>query len=136
MTYSKKIKEFNLTEEQIVNVNMMSAMGFTLETMAQIFLVDDKTLKKAIDRCPTALNAYIHGKNRANLQVAQTLYDKALSGDVTAMIFWLKNRARDVWKDKHDVQTTEVLAAADIDTDKMTDQDLKAYHAIIKKYKK
>jgi hypothetical protein len=136
MTYSKRLPKFELTEEQIVNVNMMSAMGFTLETMAQIFMVDDKTLKRAIDNCPNALNAYIHGKNRANLQVAQTLYEKALAGDTTAMIFWLKNRAKDVWKDKQEISNVEVIESAEIDTEKMSDEDLKAYHKLIKKYKK
>lgn len=33
-------------------------------------------------------------------QVEGALYKKALSGDVVAQIFWLKNRRPDKWKDK------------------------------------
>ena len=35
---------------------------------------------------------------RANAKIAQTLYQKALDGDVTSMIFWLKTRAR--WREE------------------------------------
>jgi len=37
------------------------------------------------------------GRLKANVKVAQTLYKKALGGDTTSMIFWLKSRAD--WRD-------------------------------------
>lgn len=33
-------------------------------------------------------------------EVENALYQKALKGDVTAMIFWLKNRKYRQWRDK------------------------------------
>ena len=39
--------------------------------------------------------------------VENALLKKALSGDVTAMIFWLKNRRRDRWRDRYDMRTDE-----------------------------
>lgn len=42
-------------------------------------------------------------KEVADFEVENALYKKALSGDVTAQIFWLKNRKPDKWRDKTDM---------------------------------
>ncbi|WP_205744394.1 hypothetical protein [Dyella sp. M7H15-1] len=44
------------------------------------------------------------GRVKANVKVAQTLYKKALTGDTTSMIFWLKCRGD--WKDAQRVELT------------------------------
>lgn len=45
------------------------------------------------------------GKERADANVAQRLYDRAMGNgrlppDVTACIFWLKNRRKQNWREK------------------------------------
>lgn len=44
------------------------------------------------------------GKVKANVKIAQTLYKKAITGDTTSMIFWLKSQAG--WKDTQRVELT------------------------------
>lgn len=57
--------------------------------------IDVKTLKKHYaDELAT-------GATRANAKVAMKLFQLASSGNVTAQIFWLKNRAG--WRDKVEV---------------------------------
>ncbi|WP_052688068.1 hypothetical protein [Xanthomonas sp. MUS 060] len=46
------------------------------------------------------------GKLQANVKVAQTLYKKAIGGDTTSIIFWLKSQAG--WKDAQRVELTGV----------------------------
>ena len=40
------------------------------------------------------------GKDVIDYAVESALLEKALNGDVTAIIFWLKNRRPDKWRDK------------------------------------
>lgn len=47
------------------------------------------------------------GKELPDAKVEQSLLNKALSGDVTAMIFWLKNRRPDKWRDKPEALSDE-----------------------------
>jgi thymidylate synthase len=49
---------------------------------------------------PELCNALKEAKGIADTRVEQSLYAKALAGDVTACIFWLKNRKREEWRDK------------------------------------
>lgn len=48
------------------------------------------------------------GKELPDAKVEQSLFNKALSGDVTAMIFWLKNRRPDKWRDKPEATNVDV----------------------------
>lgn len=62
----------------------MSGLGLPHEQIAAIIGIDDKTLRKYYQ---PELKI---GKAKASSQVAKRLYDKALSGDTTACIWWTK----------------------------------------------
>ena len=80
-----------LTEDQIAH-----NMGCSLTTL--------KSWKKKYAPILTALKK---GKEVVDFAVENALLKKALSGDVTAMIFWLKNRRRNSWRDRYDMRTDE-----------------------------
>lgn len=40
------------------------------------------------------------GKEFVDIEVENALYKLAIQGNITAIIFWLKNRKPDVWRDK------------------------------------
>lgn len=46
-------------------------------------------------------------KEFADMQVEQALYRAAMDGNVTAMIFWLKNRKATTWREKPETATED-----------------------------
>lgn len=44
------------------------------------------------------------GKEVADYQVENALFKRAIDGDTTAQIFWLKNRRPDKWRDKQQLE--------------------------------
>lgn len=61
-------------------------------------------------------NAVMLGKEVTDQQVENALYKSAMSGNVTAMIFWLKNRKPSKWRDVNriDVNTEDSKKFDDI----------------------
>ena len=72
-------------------VFMLSSVGTRHEDIATVLSISTDTLtkyyKEELDK----------GRIEANASVAETLFKQAKEGNTTAMIFWLKSRAR--WKE-------------------------------------
>lgn len=102
----------------IEKAESVAAMGGTNDQIAHALGVADGTLKKLRRENPALNEAILRGKERADIQIVGALYNKAkgigrcphchkpipgLGGDTTAMIFWLKNRQSEQWRDRHDI---------------------------------
>ena len=86
------------TEAQRQLVQLHATIGTPQKEIARIIGIDDKTLAK-------------HYREELDLAMAKAiaaiggaLFNKAKGGDTTAMIFWMKTRAR--WKEQHQVDHT------------------------------
>lgn len=88
----------------VAKVESIAAMGGTNDQIAAALGVSDGTLKNIRKRDKAVDEAILRGKDKADVQVVAALYKKALGGDTTACIFWLKNRQPDRWRDRHDMQ--------------------------------
>jgi hypothetical protein len=69
--------------------------------------ISTKTLYRWKNAHSPIRQALKKGKEIVDFAVENALLKKALAGDVTAMIFWLKNRRRDRWRDRYDMRTDE-----------------------------
>lgn len=89
-----------LTDEEIAE-----KMGITVRTLYRWQKTDVADADGKITH--PIKDALKKGKELPDAKVEQSLLNKALSGDVTAMIFWLKNRRPDKWRDKPEAVTME-----------------------------
>lgn len=86
-----------MSEEQIAN-----NMGISRSTLSD--------WKK---NYPDILNALKKGKEVVDFEIENALAKSALEGNVTAQIFWLKNRKPDKWKDKPAVSDSGIIEKLD-----------------------
>jgi hypothetical protein len=85
-------------------------LGLTDQQLADALDISLSTLKN-YKTIPEFLTAHRAGKEQADSKVAESLYEKAVGGDVSAATFWLKNRQGAVWRDKQHVEhSSETLS--------------------------
>ena len=115
-----------------VKAGELALMGLTEEQMAAVFGVKRRTLHTWKKKYPAFRQAVQGGKATADAPVVKSLYQRALgytitekkvtrnpdgttrkeitekeiAPDITAIMFWLKNRQPQDWRDKHDVSHT------------------------------
>ncbi len=94
--------EYWLTQEGLCLVAGWARDGLTDEQIARNMGVSRKTLCEWKGKYSGIGDALKKGKEVIDYAIENALVKKALSGDVTAMIFWLKNRRPDKWRDKPD----------------------------------
>ena len=79
-------KEF--TEKDRRTVSVMVAAGINQENICKVLQITRRTLAKHFKEEIETAGA------KANTKIAQSLYQKALQGDTTALIWWTKTRMR------------------------------------------
>lgn len=104
-------------------------LGADNKRIASFFDVSEDTIKEWVKKYPAFATALKNGKDGADAAIADSLYHRAKGfshddvhvsnymgqvtitkitkhypPDTTACIFWLKNRQRDQWRDKVDVE--------------------------------
>ena len=75
----------------------------SVEQMSAYFGICSNTFTAICERDPTILEAYKRGKAKAIENVAQGLVQKALAGDTTSAIFFLKTQARWRETERHEI---------------------------------
>lgn len=83
------------TDESRRYVRAMAGYGLREVDIARILEISRPTLEKHYE------DELQDGRAQATLKIAQTVYNKAAEGNMTAAIFWLKTRAK--WSEKVEV---------------------------------
>lgn len=125
----------------------LTALGATDREVADFFEVTEQTVNNWKVAHPEFFESLKLGKEQADNRVEQSLYRRALGyshdavkitvnsageekitpyverypPDTTACIFWLKNRRKDTWRDKHDVEHTGKLTLEQLIAEGMPD---------------
>lgn len=81
-----------LTDKQIIEIEALAAY-LNCEQIADYLEIDADTFTAIKNRQVKVFQAYKKGKSKAIGLMAKTLMNKALEGDTTAIIFYLKTQA-------------------------------------------
>lgn len=80
--------------------------GLTLACIAEKMGITRTTLFEWRKKSPIITASFKKGENRAVDNVENALYSAAINGNITAQIFFLKNKRPQDWKDKRDTEIT------------------------------
>ena len=105
MGRKSKYDEF-IAQKGLVLVKGWARDGLTDDQIAHNIGIRRSTLYEWKNKHSDFADAIKSSKEVADFEVESALYNKACSGDVTAQIFWLKNRKPDKWRDKADMTVT------------------------------
>lgn len=89
-----------LTEDGLLLLEGWARDGLTDEQIAQKIGISSTTFYRWQQEHREIREALKRGKAPVDFEVENALLNKARSGDITAIIFWLKNRRPDKWRDK------------------------------------
>lgn len=79
--------------------------GLTNQQIASNLGVGETTFYKIISEHPEVSEVLKKGKEVVDYEVENALLKNALDGNITAQIFWLKNRKPKQWKDKVNIES-------------------------------
>ena len=101
-----------LEPDNLVLLQGWKRNGLTDEQIAQNIGIRRETLYAWKKRFPNINNALKRGREQSNYIIESKLFQTALSGNTTAMIFWLKNNWRDKYNDSELSPEERKLAVA------------------------
>lgn len=93
-----KIDEL-VTPENLATISYWKRHGLTNQEVAQNCGIARSTLQHWATLNPPLKEALKIGKEQAVATVENKLFNKAMEGNMTAIIFWLKNNARSIYND-------------------------------------
>jgi len=99
-------------EIDLEEVTRLAARGLTQEQIAAALGISAGTLRNRKAESDEFAEAIKKGQAQGIAEVSNALWDNAMSGNVTAQIFFLKARAK--WKDKHEGDPEEGDEAAPV----------------------
>lgn len=102
-------------KEKLIQVEGWARDGLTDEQIAHNLGIGYTTLREYKNKYPSFSTALKKGKEVVDYEVENALLKSALDGNVTAQIFWLKNRKPSIWREKVEQQTNNVQRVQIID---------------------
>ena len=98
--------KFEITDKIIKQVETLAAQGLSQEQIGSVIGCSKATIERTNNRNEGFEAAIKRGRQKGIAKVTNALFKKAMDGDNIAMIFYLKNRDRDNWKDKQSIEHT------------------------------
>lgn len=100
---------FEITPAVLRKTEELAGRGLTLEQIARVLGIGYTTLNEKRKKFPEFLQAIKDGQAKGVEKVSNALFENALDGNTTAQIFYLKNRAPDMWKDQQNIDVKKKI---------------------------
>ena len=117
-----KIDEW-LEKDKLILLEGWARDGLSKEQIAHNIGIGRTTLFEWEKKEPNIANTLKKGREVVDFEVENALLKNALDGNVTAQIFWLKNRKKEQWREKQDYSNDEELSKLD----KLLEEQKNAY---------
>ncbi len=114
MATRQKISDWLEDEYKLTLLKGWARNGLTNDQLAECMGISETTLYKWKAENTEFAELLKANKDYADTQVENALYKAAMEGNTTAQIFWLKNRRRDNWRDKQDVEVSGDISIVDV----------------------
>ena len=102
-----------LEPDNLILIEGWARSGLTEEQIANNMGIDRTTLWNWKKKDANIFNALKRNKDIVDFEVENALLKNAMEGNVTAQIFWLKNRKKLEWREKVEYQDTTNIAKLD-----------------------
>ena len=102
-----------LEPEGLLKIEGWARDGLTDEQIAQNMGITAKTLYEWKKKYSEICESLKRNKDVADRQVENALFENAINGNITAQIFWLKNRKPDKWRDKQEYEDRTAIEKLD-----------------------
>lgn len=96
-----------LTKDALILLEGWARSGLTDEQIAHNMGIGKTTFYDWKQKSPNFANALKKTKEVVDFEVENALYKNAINGNVTAQIFWLKNRKKKEWREKVEYEVKE-----------------------------
>ena len=121
-------KGFEITPQVLDQIELHAGLGFNMEQIATVIGLKSSTLYRKQSLFREIEERIKKGRLSAIGKVSNALFDSALSGNVTAQIFYLKNRAPEMYQDviqnKFTVEAIHKLSDTQLLDEIRKDQDI------------
>lgn len=101
--------KFEEIKEKFPLIEGWAKEGLTDEQISRNLGISKVTFYKYKASCSELNELLKKSKEVVDYEVENALYKSAIGGNVSAMIFWLKNRRPDKWKDKKEPMEVELM---------------------------
>ena len=101
--------KFEEIKEKFPLIEGWAKEGLTDEQISRNLGISKVTFYKYKASCSELNELLKKSKEVVDYEVENALYKSAIGGNVSAMIFWLKNRRPDKWRDKRENSEIELM---------------------------
>ena len=112
-----------LTQDGLTLLKGWARDGATDEILAKKMGISPSTLYEWKNKFPEISEALKKGKEIVDFEVENAMLKAIENGNVTAMIFWLKNRQPEKWRDKPEITEDAAIKKLDEVLKKLNEQE-------------